>query len=54
MTHFIEFKDFTFTYDAQSSPTLININTCIEKGQKVLIVGPSGSGKSTLGNCLMA
>lgn len=52
MTHFIEFKDFTFTYDAQSSPTLININTCIEKGQKVLIVGPSGSGKSTLGNCL--
>ncbi|WHL23965.1 ABC transporter ATP-binding protein [Streptococcus iniae] len=52
MTHFIEFKDFTFTYDAQSSPTLININTCIEKGQKVLIVGHSGSGKSTLGNCL--
>lgn len=52
MSNLITFKDFTFQYDAQSSPTLTNINLTIEKGQKVLIVGPSGSGKSTLGNCL--
>ena len=50
MSNLITFKDFTFQYDAQSSPTLNNINLSIEKGQKVLIVGPSGSGKSTLGN----
>lgn len=52
MSNLITFKDFTFQYDAQSSPTLTNINLTIEKGQKVLIVGPSGSGKSSLGNCL--
>ncbi|KHD44011.1 ABC transporter ATP-binding protein [Streptococcus hongkongensis] len=52
MTSLITFKDFTFQYDAQSNPTLNNINLTIEKGQKVLIIGPSGSGKSTIGNCL--
>lgn len=52
MQPFIEFKDFSFQYDAQSEPTLKNINLSIEKGQKVLIMGPSGSGKSTLAQCL--
>ena len=42
----IQFKDFTFKYDAQAEPTLKSLNLSIEKGQKVLIVGPSGSGKS--------
>lgn len=48
----IEFKNFSFKYDAQSEPTLKNINLSIKRGEKVLIVGPSGSGKSTLGQCL--
>lgn len=52
MKDFIEWKDFTFTYDVQSEPTLKNIDLTIAKGEKVLLLGPSGSGKSTLGNCL--
>ena len=48
----IQFKDFSFKYDAQKNPTLKNINLTIYEGEKVLIVGPSGSGKSTLGNCI--
>lgn len=52
MEPLIQFKDFTFKYDAQAEPTLKSLNLPIEKGQKVLIVGPSGSGKSTIGQCL--
>lgn len=52
MTNAIQFKNFSFKYDAQSLPTLSNLNLTIEKGQKVLIIGPSGSGKSTIGSCL--
>ena len=52
MEKIIDFKDFTFKYNAQTDPTLQDINLSIYKGEKVLIVGPSGSGKSTLGQCL--
>ncbi len=48
----IEFRNFSFRYDALVNPTLKNINLTIEKGEKVLIIGPSGSGKSTLGQCI--
>ena len=48
----IEFKNFSFKYNAQAQPTLKNINLTIYEGEKVLIVGPSGIGKSTLSNAI--
>ena len=42
----IEFKNFSFQYDAQSDPTLKNINLTIYEGEKILLIGASGSGKS--------
>ena len=48
----IEFRDFSFQYNAQMEPTLYNIDLTIHKGEKVLIAGPSGCGKSTLVNCI--
>lgn len=48
----IEFNNFSFKYNAQTKPTLNNINLTIYEGEKVLIVGPSGSGKSTISNCI--
>ena len=48
----IEFKDFSFKYNAQAEPTLYDINLTIYEGEKVLIIGASGSGKSTLSNCI--
>ena len=52
MKKIIEFKDFTFKYQAQQEATLKDIQLSIYQGEKVLIIGPSGSGKSTLGQCL--
>ncbi|HEM5232755.1 TPA: ABC transporter ATP-binding protein [Streptococcus suis] len=52
MKKIIEFKDFTFRYQAQQEPTLKDIQLTIYQGEKVLIIGPSGSGKSTIGQCL--
>ncbi|WP_029172919.1 ABC transporter ATP-binding protein [Streptococcus suis] len=52
MKKIIEFKGFTFRYQAQQEPTLKDIQLTIYQGEKVLIIGPSGSGKSTIGQCL--
>lgn len=52
MKKIIEFKNFTFRYQAQQEPTLKDIQLTIYQGEKVLIIGPSGSGKSTIGQCL--
>ena len=48
----IEFRGFSFQYNAQMEPTLYDIDLTIRKGEKVLIAGPSGCGKSTLVNCI--
>lgn len=46
------FQQFSFQYNAQSTPTLKDINLDIKAGEKLLIAGPSGCGKSTLTHCL--
>ena len=48
----IQFQNFGFQYNAQSAPTLFDINLSIRRGEKVLIAGPSGCGKSTLAHCI--
>ncbi len=52
MDNILEFKNFGFKYNAQTAPTLFDINFGIKKGEKVLIAGPSGCGKSTLVHCI--
>lgn len=48
----IEFRDFSWQYNAQQEPTLKNLNFNIYEGEKVLICGTSGNGKSTIGYAL--
>ena len=48
----IQFEHFGFQYNAQSEPTLYDINLSVRKGEKLLIAGPSGCGKSTLAHCI--
>ncbi|MCR4754500.1 MAG: ABC transporter ATP-binding protein [Lachnospiraceae bacterium] len=48
----LEFRDFGFQYNAQSKPTLYDINLKLHKGERILIAGPSGCGKSTLVHCI--
>ncbi|SFG31959.1 ABC transporter ATP-binding protein [Sporolactobacillus nakayamae] len=48
----ISFKQFSFKYRSQESPSLYDINLAINQGERILITGPSGSGKSTLGRCI--
>ena len=47
----VQFKNVTFSYGADRE-TLKNINTTINAGQTIAIVGKSGSGKSTLVNLI--
>ena len=52
MQPIIHFENFTFQYNSQQKPTLLNIELTIDAGEKICIVGPSGSGKSTLAHCI--
>jgi ATP-binding cassette, subfamily B, multidrug efflux pump len=49
----IEFRNVTFTYNANQAPVLKEINLTIAPGQICGIVGETGSGKSTLVNLLL-
>ena len=48
----IRFEHFGFQYNAQSEPTLYDIDLTVRRGEKILIAGPSGCGKSTLAHCI--
>jgi ATP-binding cassette subfamily C protein LapB len=44
----IDFRDVSFTYPGQTTPSLRNLNFSIKPGEKVAILGRIGSGKTTL------
>ncbi|MDG6930049.1 MAG: ABC transporter ATP-binding protein [Nitrososphaerota archaeon] len=48
MTTAIEFRDFSFTYEGETSPAARHISLSVESGDILLIAGKSGSGKSTI------
>lgn len=50
-THFIEFKDVSFSYNGNEM-NLKNINFTLEKNQSLGIIGGTGSGKTTILNLL--
>jgi len=48
----IAFKNVTFTYPGNESPTLHNISLDIPAGKTLALVGKSGSGKSTMSSLI--
>ena len=49
----IEFKNVTFTYSGNDTPTIKNFSAKAKSGEKIAIVGPTGAGKTTIVNLLM-
>jgi energy-coupling factor transporter ATP-binding protein EcfA2 len=48
----VEIKGLSFTYLGADTPSLLNVDLEVEKGEYVVVAGPSGCGKSTLCRCL--
>lgn len=44
----IEFREVSFSYDAESKPVLEDISFTVHRGQKLAIIGATGAGKSSL------
>jgi ATP-binding cassette subfamily C protein LapB len=44
----IDFRNVSFSYPGQSTPSLLNLSFSIKPGEKVAILGRIGSGKTTL------
>lgn len=44
----IEFRDVSYSYDAEEKEVLNHVSLNIEKGKKFALVGPSGGGKTTI------
>ncbi len=44
----LEFKEVSFTYAGESTPTVDRLSFTINKGEFVCLIGPSGCGKSTI------
>ncbi|RUS75497.1 hypothetical protein EGW08_016746, partial [Elysia chlorotica] len=49
----IDIENGTFTWDKESSPSLININFKVPEGKLFAVVGPVGTGKSSLMSALL-
>ncbi len=48
----IEYRNVSFSYEAENGEILSHINITVNKGENIAIVGPSGGGKTTLCNLL--
>ena len=48
----VEFRDVSFSYPDQKTPSLRGVSFQIEQGEKVAIIGRVGSGKSTIGRLM--
>lgn len=44
----IEFKNVSFSYDADGKSVLKSLNFTVQPGENIAVVGPSGSGKTTM------
>ena len=44
----IEFKNVSFSYEAEKGEVITNLDLSIKSGESVALVGPSGGGKTTL------